>query len=143
MPVEILVNLWLGSVEDAFDKEFMMSNNIDLIINCSLEEDYPSHRRHIRFPLTSHFTDDSKEANEFFLQNIMEVCGHIKTTLSENKGILIYCYDGIQAGPAVLTAYIMLTGRLNSYTAIQAIKTKAPWVLEPYISYKYALRSLE
>lgn len=142
MPVEVLVNLWLGSVEDAFDKGFMTSNNIDLIINCSLEVDYPSHMRHIRFPLTSYFTNDSKEANEFFLQNIMEVCGHIKKTLHENNGVLIYCYDGIQASPAVLVAYVMITGRVNSDTAIQAIKTKAPWVFEPYIAYKYALRSL-
>lgn len=142
MPVEILVNLWLGSVDNAFDKGFVTTNTIDLLVNCSLEEDYPSHMKHIRFPLISYCTDDYKEANDFFLENIIDVCGHINKTLKKNKGVLVYCYDGIQSGPAVIAAYIMLMGQLNNDIAIQTIKTKAPWVLEPYMTYKYALRSL-
>jgi hypothetical protein len=40
IPDEILPNLWLGSFEDSQNKDFIMKNNINCIINCTLNKPF-------------------------------------------------------------------------------------------------------
>ena len=38
MPTEILSGLWIGNVNDIYNKEFYLDNNINIVINCTKDQ---------------------------------------------------------------------------------------------------------
>ena len=55
MPTEILSGLWIGDINDSFNKEFINDNLITIFINCTLNYgfiDIPNTKK-LRIPLSS------------------------------------------------------------------------------------------
>ena len=37
MPTELLSGIWIGDVNDIYNREFYIDNNINIVINCTKE----------------------------------------------------------------------------------------------------------
>ena len=53
MPTEILSGIWIGDINDSFNKEFISDNFINIFINCTLDYGYPNINeiKKLRIPL--------------------------------------------------------------------------------------------
>ena len=40
MPTELLSGLWIGDVNDIYNREFYIDNNINIVINCTREQGF-------------------------------------------------------------------------------------------------------
>ena len=144
---EILPNLYLGSIEASRDREFIHSNNISVIVNCSKDildtyglnllkpiEDAPKevqdwlyknsyYVKYYRIPV-----DDSgreKDITEFY-KYTLTLLPKIKSEYNLGKKILIHCQAGVQRSASFVCAFIMYIHRVNLQNAINYVLEKKP-----------------
>ena len=84
---EILPGLWVGNYQSAYDTQFLKSNNISVIVNCT--KDIP------------------------FLDEFSFSCYRVPVDDSllykkNNRNVLIHCYAGIQRSAIVAVSFICL-----------------------------------
>ena len=55
MPTEIISGLWIGSINDSYNKEFYYDNKINIVINCTNDQAFLNldHLKKIRIPMSN------------------------------------------------------------------------------------------
>ena len=112
MPTEILSGLWIGDINDSFNKEFINDNLITIFINCTLNYgfiDIPNTKK-LRIPLSSNL--DPQKDLILLKNNYPKIIEYIKTEMEENN-ILIYCYDGLIISPIIVALFIINYGNIS------------------------------
>ena len=113
-------NLWLGNRYASIDKDFIIKNNIKLIINCSKNLPFVDlDVRKYRLPIHDNL---SQETNNVILAKINIVNKLINEQLSENNGVLIHCYAGAQRAATVSSCYLIDKYNFNVEDVIKYIK---------------------
>lgn len=134
----IIPGLWLGNIEAAKNKKFMINNNIKLIINCS--NDIPNFFNNsiqtIRIPV-----DDSLMEKDFvimskYIPSIIEI---IYDNLYRGNNVLVHCYAGMQRSASVVCAFLMYYFHLNTYESILYIKSRRNIAFTPYVNFLKSL----
>ena len=133
---KIFDNLWLGDKRASEDENFLRSNNIRVIINCTKELPNifkpfyinPQHQQSLKDVFLEYarveVEDNSKIANQEQLFNqLPRLVQFIDQKLNtERKAILIHCSDGKQRAATVIAAYIYFKyHQSNSCTMEQVI----------------------
>jgi len=106
---EIIPRVWLGNRYSALDEEFLSTNNIDTVFNCT--KDLPFHHsiyNRYRVPV-----DDNLESQE--INNMTrwspEIAYKILREYKKGKSILVHCAAGMQRSAAAVTIFLItLTG---------------------------------
>jgi dual specificity MAP kinase phosphatase len=144
---EILPNLYLGSIEASQDFNFICSNNISVIINCSKDidnkfsinllkplEDAPEivqkwlydnsyYIKYYRIPVDDSGRDEDVEQFYFYVKNIIHI---IIDEYRKGKNILVHCLAGNQRSATFITVFIMYYKNLSLQESIKFVLEKKP-----------------
>ena len=117
-PVEILPNLYIGSLESVNIKE-LQAIGINKII---IAGKHLKNSNHDHFDYLELLIDDSLE------QEILEHCSIANNFIDNNKNykILIHCYSGISRSATILISHIMYKFKINFNDAFKLVKEKYP-----------------
>ena len=122
MPTEIISGLWIGDVNDSFDKMFIKDNNISIMINCTLNYGFPElNLKKLRIPLSSNLTPG--EDLLLLNKNKEKILDYIEEN-HELSNILIYCYDGILISPLITALFLIYKGGVSKDNIRSILKSK-------------------
>ena len=125
MPTEILSGLWIGSVDDSYNREFYSDNNINIVINCTRDQAFLNldNLKKVRIPISNNINISS----DIYLlsEKKDEIINFINDSLEENN-IFIYCYNGITISPLIVAIYMMKYGNISKDMIRDILKSKSP-----------------
>jgi protein-tyrosine phosphatase len=140
---EIIPNLYLGNINCANNQQFLIDNNIQSIINCTMNEpfnEYFSDKNKLRLTIT-----DSKESDNMdnFKKQIFEAIYFIEDSLNNDKSVYIHCYWGLMRSATVVAAYLMKKYNMPKDDAISIIREKRCCALLPFYNFNEVLNYVE
>ncbi len=122
MPTEIISGIWIGSIDDSFNKEFLKDNNISILINCTLNYGFPDiEAKKLRIPLTSNLTPD--EDILMLKKNKDKILDYIYDNI-DTSNILIYCYDEKTISPLIISLFLIYKGGVSKDNVRSILKSK-------------------
>tara|TARA_B100001093_G_C26729445_1_gene971528 strand:- start:771 stop:1184 length:414 start_codon:yes stop_codon:yes gene_type:complete len=123
MPTEIISGLWIGSINDSYNKDFYNDNKINIVINCTNDQAFLNldNLKKIRIPI-SNIPDIN---NDIYLlnQNKDKILQFINDSIEENN-IFIYCYNGITISPLIVGLYMIKYGKISTDVIKDILKSK-------------------
>ena len=123
MPTEIISGLWIGSINDSYNKDFYIDNKINIVINCTNDQAFLNldHLKKIRIPI-SNIPDIN---NDIYLlnQNKDKILQFINESIEENN-IFIYCYNGITISPLIVALFMIKYGKISTDLIKDILKSK-------------------
>lgn len=110
----IIPNLWVGSYRAALDKNFIIDNNIKIIINCTENipfidvslDDNLHDLELIRIPVNDSLLEKDLLLMEDYFKVILPYLN--KKYVNEKKAILIHCKEGKQRSAIITASFIKL-----------------------------------
>lgn len=135
---EIIPGLWLGNAKASLDKQFLESNNIKYIFNCTKDLPFVDDRQYKKFRLP---VDDNLQKEEIIRMNklLPKYIPIIHHALQNHQNVLIHCFAGKQRSACLLTAYLTYASHLPLLTVIQSVKRKRPVAFTPLINFRKSL----
>lgn len=133
----IFKNIYLGSLKDAKDNNFIKNNNIKIIIWLSDEKEKSFHSNKINF-FNFKVEDVIFESNKLF--NLCRVIYNILDNNTDN--IFIHCTEGVSRSPTVVLYYLMRKYNLKFQEALKIVKEKRN-VVNPNIGFQNILKRYE
>tara|TARA_B100000902_G_scaffold336692_1_gene337127 strand:- start:551 stop:961 length:411 start_codon:yes stop_codon:yes gene_type:complete len=127
---EILSGLWIGDVDMMYNREFLQDNDISIIVNCTIEYQFPEiDIIKNRIPLSQQMN----ESDIYLLQkNIQKIISYLDKGLNMNH-ILVCCYDGKVISPLLVACYIKYKDpKLTTQSIMDAMKTKHADIIFPH-----------
>lgn len=140
----ILPRLWLGNKKAAHDTDFLRSQKISMVVNCSkdipFEGSVPGIKFRMRVPV-----DDNLQPTE--IQNLAnwspEIVYKIVHALNEGHTILVHCYAGVQRSAAVVAMTLIALRQMTTDSAIKYIRSCRPIAFFPAVNFMAAIRHFE
>jgi len=131
MPTELLSGLWVGSINDIYNSEFYKDNNINIVINCTIDQGFLNidTTNKIRIPLSN--KPDINSDIYVLSQKIDKILDFINKSLEE-KNIFIYCYNGISISPLIVALYMVKYGNISKDIIRDVLKSKNPNICLDY-----------
>ena len=126
---EVLSGVWISDIEMLNKTEFLKDNLINIVINCTIDHNFPDVEKKIRLPISPMFhTNDL----DLFKNNINQILDYIHSNIDTNN-ILICCYDGINISTLIIGLYINKYCKNISLTDIpKIISSKHTSLIIPY-----------
>ena len=131
-------NLWLGSKYAALNNNFLLNNNIKLIINISKDIEFTNlNIEKYRISSNDDLTDSCRKglANHF-----NTVYNLIDNKLDNDEGVLIHCLAGMQRSATLTAMYLMKKNKLKLNETINYIRSKRWVAFQPVPHYKLLLK---
>ena len=118
---EILSGLWIGDVDVMYNKNFLIENDITIIINCTINYKFTDNKniQNIRIPLSDNIFHDL----DIIRNNKDKILKFINESLNEHN-ILICCYDGKTISPFILSLYLINYGGITKDKIKKIIQSK-------------------
>ena len=130
MHIEIINGLWIGNRKDAFDKSFLESREINIIINVTNEVPFIDNEfiEKIRIPVSDKYLckEDLLKHNNDISHHLDPISNYIRKKLSIGKNILIHCNKGKFRSTTVLIAFLLKFLRYPLLDIMDMIRTKYP-----------------
>ena len=128
---EIEPGLWIGSMADSKDMEFVESHNIRLIVNCTynLPRHFKGDRNiaYVTVPVRDNRVDVPK-----MTRHLPEAVATIQKHRRRGDAVLIHCFAGISRSATVCAAYLMAENDdMTVPEAIQYIRDRKPETFGP------------
>ena len=129
MPTEILSGLWIGNINDIYNKEFYLDNNINIAINCTKDQAFLDleNLKKIRIPLSNDIKNDMHILS-IKKDNIIDF---IHKSLEENN-IFIYCYNGLTVSALIVALYMIKYGNISKDNIRAILRSKNNNILLEY-----------
>jgi protein-tyrosine phosphatase len=137
---EIVPGLWLGNRNAALDKEFLQSNKIHAVFNCTKDIPFDdSVQRRYRVPV-----DDNLQQVEIRNMELWspEIVVKIIAELKDGP-ILVHCAAGMQRSAAATAMYLIATKGITTEEAVKFIQSKRPIAFRPAVNFEAAIRGFE
>ena len=139
----ILPNLYLGNINLASDICFLKENNINAIVNCTIDE-----------PFNIYFNDkdklrisvnDSKHKDNInsFKKSIIEGIDFIDKCINSNKKVYVHCFWGLMRSSTLVCGYLIKKYNINYKDAIIIVKEKRPKALSSLYNFNEVLEYVE
>jgi len=123
MLTEIISGLWIGDITDAFNERFYKDNLINIVINCTLDQEFinlPNINK-TRIPLSSNLTP---ERDMSLLKNNMDsILTYIHKNIEINN-ILIFCYTGNTVSGLIVALYMIKYGDISIEHIFEILRSK-------------------
>ncbi len=125
---QILPNVWIGSVKDASDANFIKKHDIRLIINATANEPirYTRDVNTYRVPIDDSPSDADKLTRYLPITSLL-----INDMVRYNKNVLVHCYAGMNRSATVVAAYLMFSRGWPASKAMAYIKQRKPETFTP------------
>jgi atypical dual specificity phosphatase len=139
----IIPNLYLGNINCSNDILFLIENNIQGIVNCTIDEPFSNYfydKNKIRLSI-----NDSKELEniEKFKIDIINGINFIDNCINENKNVYVHCYFGLMRSATVVTGYLIKKYNIPYKDAINIVKEKRPMALSSLYNFNEVLEFVE
>lgn len=133
---EIEPGLWIGSLADSKDREFVDSEGIRLIVNCTynLPRHFKGEVAYVTVPVRDNRIDVPKMS-----RHLPEAVAAIQKHRRRGDPVLIHCFAGISRSATVCAAYLMAEKDLTVPEAIQYIRDQKPETFGPRPVFKKSL----
>ena len=119
---ELLSGLWIGDTDILNSKQFMIDNQIDIILNCTQLFDFPDlDLQKIRLPFSNNKNSDTDLI--LLRQNKDKILSFIHDNIND-KNILIVCYDGKSISPFIVYLYISEYSKIDKRSIYNIMLTK-------------------
>ena len=129
MPTEILSGLWIGNVNDIYNKEFYVDNNINIVINCTKDQAFLDLEglKKVRIPLSNNIQ------NDMHLLSIKkdDIVDFVHKSLEE-KNIFIYCHNGLTNSALIVALYMIKYGNISKDNIRAILRSKNNNILLEY-----------
>lgn len=138
---EIIRGLWIGNARDAADGEWLRTNGIQVVFNCTKTLPFhPSVPYQYRIPV-----DDNLQPAE--IKNMEdwapEIAYKILHEYNAGRRILVHCHAGMQRSATAVAFFLMvLTGR-PLIQVMYLIQNRRPITFKPSANFAPALRAFE
>ena|SRR5581483_2298797 len=145
---QIIQNLYLGDLANLRDKNFLMEQNFDLIIDVnyyyfSNTNPVSTYKKENLFPNLEfkHYpVEDTHFENPFKFFDL--IYDDIETALNNNKKVYIHCQMGISRSPTIVIAYLMKKHKWTRDKSLNYVKSKRP-IIAPNTSFMKYLAAFE
>ena len=129
MPTEILSGLWIGNVNDIYNKEFYLDNNINIVINCTKDQAFLDLEglKKIRIP----FSNDIQNDMHLLSMKKDDIVDFIHKSLEE-KNIFIYCHNGLTNSALIVALYMIKYGNISKDNIRAILRSKNNNILLEY-----------
>jgi len=118
-PDIILPGLWLGSLEAAKHKNFLITKNITHIL--SIMNDYkPFYPENFVYKSIG-LEDSETEDIQIHFQDAIQF---ISSAINSGGQVLVHCAAGISRSATIVIAYVMYTKRLPFFSAYKLVRDK-------------------
>ena len=139
----IIKNLYLGNINYANNLEFLHSNNIGAIINCTENEPFNDYfNDKYKFRLSINDSKNEENINKFKLE-IINCINFIEKCLDKNIQVYVHCYWGLMRSATVVTGYLIKKYKIPYKDAINIIKEKRPYSLSSLYNFNEVLEYVE
>lgn len=139
---QITTNIWLGNFIESSNKDFIVNNNIKVIINCSKDLPFFFSEKEVPYRYRIPVNDDKQEESLYdmylYLPNIVNI---IKKHIDNNHNIYIHCHAGMQRSACVVCAYLMSYHNMNFEESYNYLKLRRSIVFTPNVNFKKSLLS--
>jgi len=141
---QIIPNLYLGNINCANNKQFLINNNIQSIINCTINEPFNEYFNEDKSKLRLIITDSKESDNiDQFKKQIFEAIFFIENSINNNKPVYIHCYWGLMRSATVVAAYLMKKYNMPKDDAINIVREKRRCALLPFYNFNEVLDYVE
>lgn len=119
---EIIPNLYIGNIDGAQNKDFLINKKIKVIINCTkdlpnyFQSDKKLQIEYYRLAVNDSLLDEDIELMTEYLPKYVNI---INESLKNNKPVFVHCYAGRQRSACLIAAYLMYK---YNYTLEQTYK---------------------
>ena len=129
MPTEILSGLWIGNVNDIYNKEFYLDNNINIVINCTKDQAFLDLEglKKVRIPLSNNIHNDM----HLLCMKKDDIVIFIHKSLEE-KNIFIYCHNGLTVSALIVALYMIKYGNISKDNIRAILRSKNNNILLEY-----------
>jgi len=129
MPTEILSGLWIGNVNDIYNKEFYLDNNINIVINCTKDQAFLDLEglKKVRIPLSNNIQNDM----HLLCMKKDDIVNFIHKSLEE-KNIFIYCHNGLTVSALIVALYMIKYGNISKDNIRAILRSKNNNILLEY-----------
>ena len=142
---EILPGLWLGDMSSAQNQTFLSNKQIQFIIHCFNKTKEPQGSQGPQGPQGPEIKYDVPLVDRYQTSDFPKVCqvldgycllikNHINT-----HNILIYCHNGLDYAPLIVTMYLMKYGVMDLTEVIRGLASKRPQTERILIHYEHLL----
>ena len=123
MQTEIISGLWIGEMDSSFDIPFLKDNNITILINCTLDYGFPDIKNisKLRIPLSNNLTPSKDQP--LLKKNKDKIIKYIYDNI-DFSNILIYCYDGLQNAPLIVSLFLIEKGGVSKDNIRSILQSK-------------------
>jgi hypothetical protein len=117
--IEIQTGLWLGDEKSVNNRNFIETNNIEIIIDCNKYLNYSSHK--YNSPVR-----EKLELNEIkhTIKFLLKITEYLYDNLRKFNNTLVYGHNDFNIAISIIIAFIMKYGKLNKNTVVQLLKSK-------------------
>lgn len=137
---EILPGLWLGNAKAAMDPNFLRTNGIRAVFNCT--KDLPFHEtivRRYRVPVDDNLQQEEIRNLELWsFELVYKIANERK-----RSPILVHCAAGMQRSAATVAMYLIAQNKWTADKAMDFIKERRPIAFRPSANFEDAIRGFE
>ena len=118
-PIEIIPNLFLGSIGSASNLKQLQNCKITHIICCArgIKNFFPDKFKYLNLDILDNEKSDIK-------QHFDESYKFIDEAIKNNGNVLIHCHAGISRSSTILIAYIMKSQKMSLDKVLELLKSK-------------------
>lgn len=159
---QIIPGLYLGTLNNATNREFIIENNIDIIYSiitenemddsiknnniekivtnkCIIQLRYNTPKMHNVVWKQYEVSDTNEEQIDTYFETIYsDITAHI----AEGKNVLVHCKEGISRSATIIAAFLMQRNKISRRDAIEFISKIRPNI-DPNDGFMDQLKSLE
>lgn len=109
---EIIPGLYLGNYDAAMSKTFITDKDINFVVNCSNDLDFPDFYRTIHKPdfkyIRIALDDSHRDIDQLIMSvSLPKICPIIHDNLLKGLNVYVHCYAGMQRSATVVICYLM------------------------------------
>ncbi len=136
----IAKNLWLGGIDVAYNRSFLLSTQITHILNCADDASVSSYPLDLSLNIVQIPMEDDKYSG--FEGDLQTAVRTLDTWISEGRTILVHCVAGMSRSPTVLMAWMILCKRKSFDEAWRHIANRRP-IIRPNDYFMKCLKDLQ
>ena len=118
-PIEIIPNLYLGSIGSASNLQQLQNSKITHIVCCArgIKNFFPEQFKYLNLDIL-----DSEKAN--IKQYFEETYKFIDEAIKNKGSVLVHCHAGVSRSSTILIAYIMKSQKMSLDKVLELLKSK-------------------
>lgn len=139
----IIEHLWIGDHVSARDEDFLVKNNIRLVVNCTKDLQIPRMYKNLGIKVVRLPIDDinNEETNRLLQTHMDHVVTEIHRHRQQGNNVLVHCFAGMSRSATSVACYLIKYYEHTYRLAVMYIQAKRPITFRPNPNFETFLSS--